>query len=203
MNFTAFDPLAASELNDIVENIEALSDGTGLDNPNFVNNGGVWWQQIGRTTLASAGDTITVSSIPARKYLLIRYLLIATGGTNNSSFIFNSDTGANYSQATADIAAGGAVGNSTSATSLALEVGSPATGSVLYGTLEIVNIAAQPKVGIYTNVHNVTAAGTAPTASLAFAKWSNTSAQISSVTFTNAGTGDYAIGSEVIILGRD
>lgn len=32
MSFTPFDPLAASELNDLVENIEALAAGTGLNN---------------------------------------------------------------------------------------------------------------------------------------------------------------------------
>lgn len=32
MAFTPFDPLPASELNDMVENIEALADGTGADN---------------------------------------------------------------------------------------------------------------------------------------------------------------------------
>lgn len=31
MNFTPFDPLPASDLNDIVENVEALADGSGLD----------------------------------------------------------------------------------------------------------------------------------------------------------------------------
>lgn len=31
MNFTPFDPLPASDLNDLVENIEALADGTGLN----------------------------------------------------------------------------------------------------------------------------------------------------------------------------
>lgn len=31
MNFTPFDPLPASDLNDMVENIEALADGSGID----------------------------------------------------------------------------------------------------------------------------------------------------------------------------
>jgi len=36
MNFTPFDPLPASDLNDIVENVEALAAGTGLDDSSIV-----------------------------------------------------------------------------------------------------------------------------------------------------------------------
>lgn len=48
MSFTPFDPLAASELNDIVENVEALAAGTGLNN-----------DSIGTTQLAPALSNAT------------------------------------------------------------------------------------------------------------------------------------------------
>lgn len=37
MSFTPFDPLPASDLNDIVENVEALADGTGLDDTSVIS----------------------------------------------------------------------------------------------------------------------------------------------------------------------
>lgn len=165
--------------------------------------GGIWWEEIGRTTLSGAADTITVSSLPARKYILIKYTLIATGGTNNSSFIFNSDTGSNYSQVVLDFSAGGAQTTGTSLANLPLEVGSPASGSLLHGVIEGINIATQIKMLYYQNAHSVASAASVPIATIAYGKWANASDPISSITFTNGGTGDFAIGSEVVVLGHD
>lgn len=171
---------------------------------NFGGSGsGVWWEEIGRTTLGSAGDTITVSSLPARKHLLIKVLLIATGGTNNTSFTLNGDTGSNYSQTTPDLASGGVQSTNTSNSYLLLENGSPASGAVLYGEITLVNVATQHKVIHWENAHVVASAATAPTVSIAWGKWSNATDAVSSLTFTNGGSGDFAAGSEVVVLGHD
>lgn len=168
--------------------------GTGAD-------GGIWWEELGRTTLGSAGDTITVSGLPVRKYLHILYFTIATGGTNSVRMTVNGDTGNNYSynyRRNADT-------TSTSGNSVASFVLDTGTGAWnMHGTLEVVNIAAQEKPFIgMTNALNTVGAGANPGRIEFGGKWSNTSNAISSVTLTNTGSGDFAIGSELVILGHD
>ncbi len=165
-----------------------------LDYPRF-------WQEIARTTLGVAGDTITVSSIPARKYLRFLFVGQATGGTIDSSFTLNGDTGANYSSTSLN---GGAFGTGTSLNNLALEAGATASGQLVFASLEFVNLATYQKLGTYTTINNTAAgAGTAPSQYITNVKWANSSSQISSITWTNGGTGDFAIGSEIVVLGHD
>lgn len=159
-----------------------------------------WYQEIARTTLGVAGDTITVSSIPARSYLAIVISIIATGGTIDSGLKFNNDSGANYSQAGSSN--GAAYADSVSAANIPLEPGALAQNwhGIIYST----NFAAQEKIGYHKIVQSGGAgAAVAPDFRDAFNKWANTSAQINRVDVINTGTGDFAIGSEVIVLGHD
>lgn len=160
---------------------------------------GVWFEEIARTTLSVAGDTISVTSIPARKHLRIVVLLINSGQID-ATMRFNNDSGANYSQqGSSNFGAGADI---TSATSQAMDAGTPS--AVGYHTLEIMNVATSVKIGIFRTVDAVdTSAATAPDSRTSFWKWANTSDQISRVDVLNAGTGDFAIGSEVIVLGHD
>ncbi len=170
---------------------------------NFGGSGaGVWWEEIARTTLASAGDIITVSSIPARKYLQIIMTGIATGGTLDTGITFNGDTGANYSAGSFNN--GAAYTSGGSQPNLALEAGTTASGGVQLILKEILNIATSEKI-INSSAVNVgtTGAATAPKSYWSVEKWANTSVQISSMIWTNTGTGDFAIGSEIIILGHN
>lgn len=165
-----------------------------LDYPRF-------WQEIARTTLSVAGDTITVSSIPARNYLRFLFVGRATGGTIDSSFTLNGDTGSNYSYSAIN---GGAFGNSINMSNMALEASSAATGQLVFASLEFVNLATYQKLGVFTSIANTASgAGTAPSQYIANIKWANSTNQISSITWTNGGTGDFAIGSEIIVLGHD
>ena len=60
---------------------------------NFGGSGsGIWWQELGRATLVGAGDTITVASITAKKYLKIKVSAIASGQIG-LYLTFNNDTG--------------------------------------------------------------------------------------------------------------
>lgn len=163
-----------------------------------------WWQEIGRTTLSGAGDTITVSSLPARAYLQIRAYCQASGGTLNVGMTFNGDTGNNYAYSSADLAAGGAIVTVTANAIIAVDSGAPVSGSTPIYAIDIFNNSGgrEKQVNIL-NQHSAAGAGTAPTVTLVYGKWANTSAQINSVTFTNVGTGDFAIGSEVVVLGHD
>lgn len=212
MSFTPFDPLPASDLNDIVENIESLEDYSGYDDDSlpakiidFTSdstdpNGGIWWEEIGRTTLGSAGDTITVSSLPARKYLKIIYYTSATGGTANNALRFNNDSGTNYANRRID---DGSSSTNTSQTSI--NGGSGTDANPVFVVVELVNIANKEKIGTaMISSRGSAGAGNVPTQRMTIFKWANTADQITRVDITNdSGTGDYASGSEVIVLGHD
>lgn len=63
MNFTAFATLPASDLNDLVENIEALAAGTGFDagaiGTTDIADGAITSPKLARTVAAGNGATIT------------------------------------------------------------------------------------------------------------------------------------------------
>lgn len=159
-----------------------------------------WWQEIARTTLSTSSDTITVGSIPARKYLKVIVYTIASGGTNSLALNFNGDTTNNYSLR--ESANGGADTTTTSYGSIRLDAG--AAASPMFSSVEIVNIASAEKLVIgHTTVNGNAGAASTPFRKEFNSKWSNTSAQITSMTLTNAGTGDFGAGSEVVVLGHD
>lgn len=207
MSFTPFDVLPAEDLNDIVENIESLADGSGLDDgavsASKLQAGatGHGFLEIGRTTLGVAGDVITVSSLIARKYLKVIIETHPTGGTNDLLVTFNGDTANNYA---IRIATNGAA-DSTSVSRANLSL-APSTAAVPnFVTMDILNVATREKA-IYALVAGTNTAGaaTAPERRELVGKWANTANVISSITVTNgSGTGDYAIGSEVVVLGHN
>lgn len=212
MDFTAFDTLPAASLDDIVENIEALADGSGLDDDSvsaskidFGGAGsGVWWEEIGRTTLGSAGDTITVSGLPAKKYLKVYFNGIATGGTIDTSLRLNNDSSNIYSQAAFYNNSGTpAIDSGTSLTGITVDAFTAASGTVTFSTIDISNLSTHSKRLVGNTVSEQTSgAGNAPTPYNFTGKYvSNT--QISRIDFLNAGTGDFAIGSEVVVLGHN
>lgn len=166
---------------------------------NYVDSN--WFREIARTTLGTAGDTITVSSIPARKYLKIILLLIPTGGTIGGTYRFNGDSGSNY----AFVYSQDGAGDTGSFSQTFLPFDTSAAAAVTYvGELSVINVTAQEKqVSGFTYHSGAASAAAVGNRRDWHNKWANTAAQISSVVFSNTGTGDFAIGSEVIILGHD
>lgn len=181
--------------------VELVPKGTGnvTKNANPID----WWEEIGRTTLGSAGDTISVTSLPGRKYLKIIIYTLATGGTVNHSLDFNADTANNYARRSSEN--GGAETTSNSSGTPLLTTAQAGWANI---EISIINIADQEKV-LYATGSLLESAGTGAAADIPdryeFAgKWANTSDQITRVDVKNSGgTGDYAIGSEVVILGHD
>lgn len=160
-------------------------------------NGGIWWEELGRTTLGSAGDTITVSSLPSRKYLLVLVDVINSGSIN-MQLRLNGDSGNNYAYRTS--LNGGADGTATSQSEGQL-VGSNSDSMTAF--IHITNVATKRKMAIGHTVGGVDSAGTAPHRAESQVKWNNTTDSISSVSIVNTSTGDYAIGSEVVVLGHN
>jgi hypothetical protein len=165
---------------------------------------GVWWEEIGRTTLASAGDTISVQNLPAFKYLKVYLTAISTGGTIDTSIRLNNDSSNIYSQAAFYNNSGApAVDAGTSLTGITVDAFTSASGTVTFSTIDISNLSTHSKRMVGATVSEQTSgAGSAPTPYNFTGKYvSNT--QVSRIDFLNAGTGDFAIGSEVIVLGHN
>jgi hypothetical protein len=161
-----------------------------------------WWQEIARTTLSGAGDTITVSSIPARNYLMIIFFGMATGGTLDTQIRFNNDSGNNYiSYAAVAMAAGASTGAIAAFNG---ESGATDSGGSNYVVFEVSNRSAYEKLVMAKHVsQDAAGAATVPAVYEQLGKWCNTADQINRIDWINAGTGDFAIGSEVVVLGHD
>lgn len=161
-----------------------------------------WWEELGRTTLGVAGDTITVSGFTAKKYLKIIMDGVATGGTLDTNFILNNDTGANYAQRYS--ANHGADTTGASITSVALESGATASGGSNTNIIHLYNPSNADKIGLARNASQtdgITAASAPRYLDNQFTY--NTSTQVTRIDWRNSGSGDFAIGSEVIVLGHD
>lgn len=163
--------------------------------------GGIWGEELGRSTLSSPADVITVSSFGARKYLRVIVETRPTGGTNDVFMTFNGDTGNNYA---IRIATNGAADTtSVSRPNLSL---APSTAAVPnFITIDILNVSSAEKAVYAITAGTSTAgAGNAPERREVIGKWSNTSTQITTIAVTNGtGSGDFATGSEVVVLGHN
>ncbi|HJQ08005.1 MAG TPA: hypothetical protein VJ836_00825 [Candidatus Saccharimonadales bacterium] len=156
-----------------------------------------WWQEIGRTTLSGSADSISVASLPARKFLKIIITTIASGSVS-TLLRFNNDSAANYAFR---VDSNGTGSSGVSQTSLFLD-GASATST--YASAEVINVAAQEKLVTSISMSKGTAgAGNAPSLRVGAGKWANTADQITRVDVVNTDAGDYLAGSEVIVLGHD
>ena len=171
----------------------------GADEIDWSTSGEVWWEELGRTTLSSAGDTISVSGFAAKKYLKFVAILLPSGNIQGR-MIFNNDTGSNYAHryqidntVGSNVVSGGNIGDFC-----------PSGSNVVYVTGELMNNSANRKMGYVASCHDVNAgAATAPAYVQFFFKWANTSAQVTRIDITNAASGDFAAGSLLIVMGHD
>ena len=165
-------------------------------------NAGIWWEELGRTTLSSAGNYITVSGLPNRKYLKVLANYSSTGGTTATYFRFNNDTGANYACRYA------ALGTSPAT------IDGSSGGIILQGVIAavnfgvegaIINIASKEKHITATGIDtSTTGASNIPTFITIAGKWANTSAAINRIDLQNiGGSGNFGVGSELVVLGHN
>lgn len=164
------------------------------------STGKIWWEELGRTTLGANADTISVSSFTAKKYLMIIHRLNHTGGGINSQMTFNGDSGASYAYR---VSSNGAA-DATQASGTFLGLLTAAESSNLKADIFVDNFQTLEKEVHATLVTTAGSGATQVPSRRVFAgKWANTSAQITTVTITNTGAGDFATGSELIVLGHD
>lgn len=218
-SFTFGETPSATKWNYLWDNDYALQDWTAFTNATFpvalLSAGSVTaaklvsdaighgYLEIARTTLGSAGDTITVSSIPAYKYLYVVGLGKATGGTLDTNVIFNNDTGNNYAQKyTASYS--GTPTDAANTNQLLIESGSTVTNGVQFFNMEFANPNDRDKIGFGNDCSQGTAAD--DTTTPVRLDWNfvyDTSTEVTRIDWRNGGTGDFAIGSEVVVYGHD
>ena len=158
------------------------------------------WVELGRTTLGSNNDQINVSSLSDK-----RYYMVLTSIQNNGQIIagirLNGDTGTNY-----------AFINSTNGASDTPNTGVTHLSGLTLGTTTVnifqlaywANLSAEEKLSIaHTNLVQTTGAGTAPVRFEQYQKWANTSNPISAFLAQDFGSGNFATGSEVVVLEWD
>lgn len=149
---------------------------------------------LGVDILATDGDTLEVSGLPARTLLEV---IVCTffSGDNDMDMRFNSDnSGNNYSYGF--VTNGGALAGGTSENQIRLQQVAVNKGHFL--TSHIVNVATQRKVvnGILTQE---VGAGATPDQKVVSGVWRNTTDAIETITITNNETGNYLAGSFLIV----
>ncbi len=180
-------------------NSDALRTVTAVSIANLVSSG-MWWEELGRTTLGVAGDTLSLPSLPAKKYLHLIWHCVAVTNPIQPVLRFNNDTGNNYA-ITYSQNYGALV---TTVSQSNISVASAASLGVHAGEAKVTNVLADRKMvrAIGVSDANLGAANGSTQIDVT-GKWANTSAQITRVDLINLSTGDFAIGSELIVLGHD
>lgn len=211
LSFSPFAILTAEELNDLVDNIEALADGSGLDDGSIqasklvIDATEFGYLTIGRTTLSSAGNTLAVSGLPEFDFLRVIIRGRATGGTVNASIRFNNDSGTRYA-ARYMVNYGGTAGTLVNGTSLPFEQSTTVNNGMFYSVIEISNLSGVEKLFTMRTINHETGtgAGNIPGFIDMAGKYANTSGRITSVNLTNSdGSGSIASGSTMIVLGKN
>lgn len=162
---------------------------------------GIWWEEIARTTVSSPTDTITVSSIPARKYLKILCVGEASSGVIDSQFRFNNDSSALYRSSYQVQGSPGTSTDTGAVTSVPMESGTVTDTQLCRAEIDIINVATKAKIFHWHNTNNTSAS--AMTWLDGDGRWANTTNLISRFDWINTGIGDFGTNSEVIVLGHN
>ena len=159
------------------------------------------WVELGRTTLGSAGDSIDVTGLADKRYLMV-LIDEQSSGETYGRMRFNDDSGSNYA---ARYNTNGASETTLTPFASCVNYATPTANDVKFSVNYIANLSGKEKLVITPDsVGSSTAgAGNAPTRREAVSKWVNTSSVISQVNIDNGTTGDFTSGSECVVLGWD
>jgi|APSaa5957512535_1039671.scaffolds.fasta_scaffold45667_1 hypothetical protein len=157
------------------------------------------WKELARTTLGSAGTSISVASLPDKRY----YKILYDGKTITSAYEhairLNNDSGSNYAIRRENN--GGTDATLTSQTSMPLITTSSGSD---FGVGYISNLSSKEKLCIFDEVEERTGVANAPFRQNTVGKWANTSNAIDRIDIIrSAGAGSIDTGSELVILGWD
>lgn len=161
-------------------------------------SGKVWWEELGRTTLGSSGNSISVTLSSSRKYLkIIQYTLGATGSATGELMRFNSDSGNNYDHRRSIANAASTLTQGDNKIDVYGDVNAQS-----YGVYEVVNIASVNKTIFGRRMVAYPNGGSGVTWVEIAAVWRNASNQISSIQYNSTGA-NFQTGSFVVVLGHD
>jgi len=161
----------------------------------------VWWRELARTTRTTSTDTITATILNPTVYMKVFISLLATGGTVSFNVRFNLDGSASYAGRASDN--GGADTTATSATSFSFSTGTLATPQ--FAVMDMwYQSGVQTLVTTRTIGQSTAGKTTAPVRKEYTGKYVNSLGKVGTIEVINgAGTGDYAAGSEIVVLGHD
>jgi hypothetical protein len=160
------------------------------------------WKEIDRMTLGSVGDTITVSSLDNKKYYMVLGDKQPSGTADFNWRVGNGSADPNNNYSRRQSSNGGTDTYNEGYNRMFADNGGSSTPSFQVGYF--VNISGKQKLNITHSVSQGTAgAGTEPTRRESVNKWNNTSNPINVIQGVNVEGGDFAIGSEVVVLGWD
>lgn len=173
---------------------------------NVVAGGGVvgGWKELGRTTLGSNTKPITVSSLTNKRYYMALVHKIPSGGAD-ADFRFGSgsvDSGNNYAFRKSEDGSA-----DTTGTSQNYITNSTASNDAddLFSVGYVSNYSTKEKLFMGWSVGGQTVgAGNAPERSENVGKWTNTTNALDIIQiFENGAGGNFATGSELVVLGYD
>jgi len=159
------------------------------------------WKEVGRTTLGSVGDTITVSSLANKRYYMVLGYKQSSGTTDFNWRVGNGSADPNDNYSRRQSSNGGTDTTNIGYNRMFGDNGGASTPSFQVGYFA--NKSGKEKFNITHSVSQGTAgAGAAPTRRESVNKWTNTSL-IDVIQGVNVEGGDFASGSEVVVLGWD
>ena len=159
------------------------------------------WKELDRTTLGSAGDTISVSSLTDKRYYMILGHIKNTGGDTVSHVRANSDSSGNY--ALRRSVNGGSDSTSTGTNRFMSTHNSKSIDSRFIQGY-IANKSDKEKLGIFNvNENPSTGAGTTPSRIEGTGKHAQTSNPLNELQLFNDEAGSFDTGGELVVLGYD
>lgn len=157
------------------------------------------YEEIGRTTLGSAGNNISVASLPARNVLRIMLYAIPTGGTIQPDLTFNDVTSSTYKRY--------GQANFDSVFEQGNESRIRCSGALNMRVLilaDITNYTSENKLASIDVTASATSSSNPDMTHLTIKGHWNSTARISKINFSKGGgSGSYAAGSEIIVLGKN
>ena len=159
------------------------------------------WAKLGTKTFTSAGTSITTDTFTASNFMQIINHTFADSGVPENGLRFNSDSTTKYAvRYSSNGGADGTFGNEPY-----LELNLAAFSTTSFQIVYICSISGQEKLAIAFHIRQNTAgAGTAPDREEIVGKYvPSPDANITTVTLYNVNSGNFAIDSNISVLGSD